>query len=314
MKRLMICLMLLWLLPAGARADFEAKFLLPGQEEMITEDAYRSQDTAVELTRMRVNDSDVYIADIYLRSVEQLQRGFSGGAWAKSASYISTIAEENNAIIAITGDSSQNFSAGWVVGNGTIYRSTPNRKRDLCIIRRSGEMLTLQAEEIDHEALAAASEDIWHTLLFGPVLLDAQGHALTDFSDSNVKYANPRSVIGYYEPGHYCLVQVDGRGTRSALAESAAVNEGMTLEQLALLMESLGCKAAYNLDGGQSAAMWFCGEVISTPYGGGRGIGDIVMVTSGTSSLFSAGDFIPISPPNLADALRRMPRLNRGDT
>ena len=90
-----------------------------------------------------------------------------------------------------------------------------------------------------------------------------------------VSPANPRAVIGYYEPGHYCLVQVDGRGTKSRFSGK---NSGMTLKQLADYMESLGCKKAYNLDGGQSALMWFNGQVISTPYKGGRAVGDIVYV------------------------------------
>ena len=38
------------------------------------------------------------------------------------------------------------------------------------------------------------------------------GKAKTTFT-SDVKPKNPRSVIGYYEPGHYCFVQVDGRKT-----------------------------------------------------------------------------------------------------
>ena len=47
---------------------------------------------------------------------------------------------------------------------------------------------------------------------------------------------------------------------------------------LALLMEELGCKAAYNLDGGQSSMLWYGGEVISTPHKGGRPVGDIVYI------------------------------------
>ena len=38
-------------------------------------------------------------------------------------------------------------------------------------------------------------------------------------------------------------------------------------------MEKIGCKAAYNLDGGQSALMWFNGRIVSTPYKNGRSVG-----------------------------------------
>ena len=99
---------------------------------------------------------------------------------------------------------------------------------------------------------------------------------MTKFN-SDVNPVNPRSVIGYYEPGHYCFVQVDGRGTKSKL-EPGKKNKGLTLQNLSIFMESLGCKAAYNLDGGKTSQMYFGGQVISTPENGGRKLGDIVLV------------------------------------
>ena len=88
---------------------------------------------------------------------------------------------------------------------------------------------------------------------------------------------NPRTAIGYYAPGHYCFVQVDGRRTPSAL-EKGKKNAGLTLKNLSKLMESLGCKAAYNLDGGQSSLMYFHGKIHSTPYKNGRRLSDIVLI------------------------------------
>jgi exopolysaccharide biosynthesis protein len=48
-------------------------------------------------------------------------------------------------------------------------------------------------------------------------------------------------------------------------------------------MKSLGVKTAYNLDGGGSSTMYFNGEVINDPVGGGRGqsersVSDIVYI------------------------------------
>jgi exopolysaccharide biosynthesis protein len=80
---------------------------------------------------------------------------------------------------------------------------------------------------------------------------------------------NPRTAIGYYEPGHYCFVVVDGRQTDS---------KGMTTKDLSKLFYSLKCKAAFNLDGGQSAEMAFMGKLYNTPFGGGRAINDIVYI------------------------------------
>ena len=40
----------------------------------------------------------------------------------------------------------------------------------------------------------------------------------------------------------------------------------------------LGCKAAYNLDGGASAVMTFNDEIYSRPSNGGRALGDALLI------------------------------------
>ncbi len=50
---------------------------------------------------------------------------------------------------------------------------------------------------------------------------------------------------------------------------------GAHLRELSAIMKKLGCKAAYNLDGGQSVQMYFNGKLQNqTP--GMRPIGDII--------------------------------------
>ena len=43
-------------------------------------------------------------------------------------------------------------------------------------------------------------------------------------------------------------------------------------------MADLGCKAAYNLDGGASSVIVFDGRIINIPSGGGRKLSDMVMI------------------------------------
>ena len=273
---LVLLLLMMYSFPSFAEGT-PTPFLEEGAEPILTDFSYQSENVVIDITSMRVYESDVYIADIHVQSVACFQRAFAGGEWGKETRKISTIAEAGGALLAMTGDSGQNFSAGWIVGNGIVERSTRNRKRDLCLVLKDGSMAFYPAGSITQEELEAAAETIWHSFLFGPVLLDAEGKALDDFSDSNVRYKNPRSALGYYEPGHYCFVQVDGRSTRSALDEGG-INRGMTLEELADFMEELGCSGAYNLDGGRSSAMWFNGKVISTQADASRRIGDIMVI------------------------------------
>ena len=84
------------------------------------------------------------------------------------------------------------------------------------------------------------------------------------------KLPNPRSAIGYYEPGHYCFVVVDGR--------QDGYSYGLRIPELAAIFEELGCTEAYNLDGGGSAVMVFNHEKYSRQSNGGRDLGDIIYV------------------------------------
>lgn len=255
---------------------FADKFLTERENTFITENSYQSQNLYIEITSFRQDNSDVYVADIYVRSLDCLQRGFGGGKWKKKQEHVKKIAQNYGAVLALTGDNSQNFTAGWVVANGDILRKTKNSKRDLCLIYNTGEMVTLKAADIDHQKITEEMDQLWQSFLFGPVLLDENGKSMDKFN-TNVGVANPRAVIGYYEPGHYCLVQIDGRKTKSQL-ESGKYNLGMTMKQTSALMEQLGCTAAYNLDGGQSAVLWFNGKNISNPYKGGRSVMDAVLI------------------------------------
>ena len=254
---------------------YSEHFLAPGEEPVIGEMSYLSENLSIEITRTRENKSDIYIADIWVKDLSLLRRGFGGGKYRNKMQKVSTIAKQENAILALTGDNGHNFGKGVVFANGELKQKKLNRKRDVCIIYNDGRMEVVSGADMTSEKLAEITGNVWQSFLFGPGLVDSEGHAITKFT-GGVSPVNPRAVIGYYEPGHYCLVQVDGRGTKSV---DSGKNAGMKLKDLAVFMENLGCSAAYNLDGGQSALMWFNGKVISNPYHGGRNVGDIVYLT-----------------------------------
>lgn len=278
-------------LTAPGRTDFEpvsgeplcdpAYLLDEGMEPVLTSTTYQSQNVYINISSHWVDHgsdrADVYVADIYVRSLDCFQRGLAG-QWKKNTAKITAISEKYGAILSMTSDSAENLDMGWVIMNGEVLRKTKNRKRDLCVLYTNGEMAVIPAGELVHDQIAALAEngDIWQTFLFGPALLDSEGRAMTEFN-STVGVHNPRSIIGYYEPGHYCFVQVDGRGTQSRVSPGRT-NKGLTLTQVSQFMEELGCTAAYNLDGGQSSVMYFNGGVFSTPQNGGRKLGDVVMI------------------------------------
>ena len=244
----------------------EGTFLAPGEAPIADMDSYKSENISVTITRRRVDDADVTIADIYVSSVRHLRRAFSNGTWKGKAERVRDMALSANAVIAISGDYASMLDAGLVVGNGEVYRQSNNNKRDNCLIYPDGRMVTYARKTLD--AKEALQQPVWRSFLFGPMLLDENGQPFDKF-DSKVGVANPRSVIGYYSPGHYCFVLVDGRSNAS---------KGLAMVPLSRLMAELGCQAAYNLDGGQSAMMYFRGAIITDPYKGGRSITDVVYI------------------------------------
>ncbi len=245
-----------------------------GASPIVTDMSYQSDSIYISISAQRVNASDVYVADIYVKDIAQFTRSFASQKFGKAHRPIRSIASEQDAILSLTGDNSHLLSKGFVLANGSIIRNSSNRKRDLCVLYKDGRMETLLPTEIDYQKLQDEKDKIWQTFLFGPMLLQ-NGQPMTKFN-SSVSVQNPRAVIGYYEPLHYCFIVVDGRGTKSALEN--AKNKGMTMSELSKFAFSLGLQSAYNLDGGQSAQLHFNGRTISTPYKGGRYIGDAVTI------------------------------------
>ncbi|MBQ1577156.1 MAG: phosphodiester glycosidase family protein, partial [Oscillospiraceae bacterium] len=221
-----------------------------------TENSYQSANVNVTLERVEENGIIYYAADVYLRDLEYLRSGFANGKFNGGFQKMADIAQDNNAIVAISGDHYAGRWEGIVVRNGELLRE--NRFADICVLLSDGTMVTLTNAELDLDDLKAAAP--WQVWSFGPKLLDEEGNAMSTFN-STVLPANPRSAIGYFEPGHYLLVEVEG-----SRAGAWSGSRGMTMQELSQLFAERGCKSAYNLDGGRSVGMTWMGERISFDY------------------------------------------------
>ena len=110
---------------------------------------------------------------------------------------------------------------------------------------------------------------------FGPTLVKNGSVAISQNEEVGRAMANnPRTAIGIIDDLHYILVVSDGRTNES---------QGLSLYELAQVMQQYGCKTAYNLDGGGSSTMYFNGQVINNPTTNGnriseRSVSDIVYI------------------------------------
>lgn len=267
--------------PDSGSPEFPGPFLPEGSRPQITASSYRSSNVVIRISSQRCSNSDVFVADIHVRKLDYLRRAYGANTWAKRSAWMSDLlAQTPGSLLAITGDSSGVFKNGLIIGNGELQKKTSNLTRDAGVLWKDGTFSVYTPTQLRAEKIADRADEIWQTFIFGPFLLSQEdGHALSlkEMTNCGVKPANPRAVFGYYEPGHYCFVLVDGRSTASRL-EAGRKNRGIRIEDLAVLMESLGCTQAVNLDGGQSAVLTFLDDNVSNPYQGGRRIGDAIMI------------------------------------
>ena len=233
----------------------------------VTENSYTSPDISITVDEVNEENLTYYVADIYVRDITCFQTALAENTYGSGfRDSIEDMAVLNNALLAVNGDYYGNTNEGVVIRNGVIYRANPT-DCDVCVLYYDGSMKVMPGSSFSVEE--AVEDGAWQAWTFGPALLDAGGNPITAFaSTSRITNANPRTAIGYYEPGHYCLVVVDGRGESS----------GISLPRLSRLFDTLGCNTAYNLDGGNSSIMVWGNEVINNPSGGGRESSDALLI------------------------------------
>lgn len=243
---------------------------------VITDHSYKDGDIAIDISEMRMLDTNVYIAEITINDPSYIKTGLAEDSFGRNLTETtSAIASRNGAILAINGDYYGFRASGYVMRNGYLYRSTPARdpEQEDLVLYEDGSM------EIVREADVTA-EDIWESdaadiFSFGPgLVIDGEISVRSGDEVERAQVTNPRTAIGIASPLHYYFVVSDGRTDESV---------GLSLLELAQLMQHLGCHTAYNLDGGGSSTLWFNGKVLNRPTTFGdkiieRSISDIVYI------------------------------------
>ena len=255
------------------RTEWQIRFAEHFTDEVvITDHSYTSPQVSITIETREFdagNGKSVYhVADIYVASLDNFRTYTANNElefWSTQDAM--EMDADSHAILTISGDFYSYQPKGFLVRNGELYMSDQTYC-DLCVLYDSGVMACYGRDEY-------TVEDVWNRGVaqawnFGPSLLDENGHVKPDYELSEaVSFPNPRSAVGYYEPGHYCFVTIDGRKT--------GYSNGLTLHEEAQLMESLGCKVAFNLDGGQTSQMCVDG-VLYNDQSGNRSATDIVYI------------------------------------
>ena len=245
--------------------NFDEEEALASAAEVTTDNSGSSQDyedgnIKITYTQYTTNDTTIHVADVQLSSAEYLKTAFADNTYGKNVTQTtSDIAAANNAVLAINGDYYGVQEKGYVIRNGVLYREAAADNDVLCIYG-DGSMKVVDPSSVTAQELL--DQGVWQAFSFGPGLLEDGDIPISlDTEVGRAKASNPRTAIGIIDDLHYVFVVSDGRSDES---------EGLSLYELAVFMQELGVKTAYNLDGGGSSTMYFNGNVVNNPTSGFR--------------------------------------------
>ena len=235
---------------------------------------YTSPTLWVEINRVYDEENSItyFAAEIRLKEGETERGGFStperpGG----KSDDLYEIARYYDAVIAVNGDFLDHHEEdpkGVIIRDGKVFAD--DDEQDTLAFMPNGSMQVFAGGETTADELLA--QGVKNAFSFGPTLINNGEIQQDKIDSSHIRKKNPRTAVGMFEPYHFLLVVVDGRGGDYSV--------GMTLTELAELFASYGCDVAYNLDGGKSATMNFMGENISRYSGsltGQRPVPDALM-------------------------------------
>ena len=220
---------------------------------------YQDESLTITMERVKVGDSTFNVARIKIAHPSQLRTGLANEKATKT-NKISTMAKNHNAVLAIGGDFFSDAKNGYIVRMGKEFRKKPKSVYDMLLIDSNGNFhIVLQSDPEELKALLT-NEDLTFPNIFnfGPalikdgVLLDPPQYYVDNGNKYNINSkSEPRCAIGQVGELEYIFVVVDGRRKDS---------DGCSTYELGQWMLEQGCVQAYNLDGGNSALMWFGGE------------------------------------------------------
>lgn len=259
----------------------EAETLLDGQSMYFdpnvqtlpgTDIRYYRDDTILCVTwKQKINNTAYSFSEVKIADPSQFRRYFSEGEYGSGKLvYPTDMANSVNSVCAISGDYYMFRNAGVVVYKGKVCRA--NTGAHTCYVDENGDLLfSTMSERFDMESAQRFVDDnhILFSVAFGPILVkDGEKYAFGGYGLGEVGENYARAAICQMDTLHYLLVNATGEPGCPVYPTMYAFQD---------VIASTGCKSAYALDGGQTAAMMMNGELINSVFGGyQRKISDVI--------------------------------------
>ena len=260
----------------------DASELLEGQElyfhleKQLFEDSrvlYYLDESIFVLTWKEVHNDTVYtFSEIKVSHPSQFRRHLAGGEYGSDMQFYTTeMAESVNAVVASSGDFYRFREWGTSVYEGEVRR-VHGTYAHTCYIDKNGDLLfTYGGEMTSMEKAKKFVEEhgIRFSLAFGPVIVDNYEVTVPNWyglGEITEEYA--RAALCQMDSLHYLLVTANTEGIHDNIP---------TVQSFANVIGQTGCRMAYCLDGGQTAAIVMNDQLINRPvYGTQRKISDII--------------------------------------
>lgn len=224
----------------------------PAKSENFTENSYEDSTIKVTISDGRYLDANYHIAYVEISDPSQLRTALASKPGSSRTVRMSDLAPKLNAVVAMNGDFFTQFKDGFIMRQGDVLRKQTSKNHDLLLIDSNGDFHMIKrggAEQIDEINSIIKQYEIINTFSFGPILVqNGNVQVIPEKYPHASKYRNPRAAIAQIDKLHYAILVVDGRTDES---------EGLTIEELADLCGELNLNNAFNLDGGNSAVLYF---------------------------------------------------------
>ncbi len=237
---------------------------------------YYLDDSIFAITWKEVHDNSVYtFSEVKLTHPSQLRRHLSDGTYGSGKLYLPTeMAATVNAVVATSGDFYANRPVfGIVAYEGQVRRDVDDGYAETCYIDDKGDMIFSYMGQLKNTKNAQTFLDennINFSLAFGPILVDDYEVVQLPnvYGVGEIKEEYARSALCQMGELHYLIGVANWEGNYP---------DDPTVARFQKVIASTGCKMAYCLDGGQTAAVVMNDNLINRPAKGEqRRISDII--------------------------------------
>ncbi len=265
-----------WLLEEAADLlEGQTMYFNPETTQIIqgTKVRYYLDDTILSITWKETHNYSVYtFSEVKIAHPSQFRRFLAGGEYGSEKQFLTTeMAQSVNAVVASSGDFYRFRDFGAVVYEGQVRRVRGDLT-DTCLIDDRGDLHFFhKGEVLDVETAQdyVNEHNIRFSLVFGPVLIeDGEKVVPKRYLLGEIDEDYARAGLCQMDTLHYLMATANTEGYYQTVPN---------LYQFTDTLMATGCRHAYALDGGQTAAIVMNDQLINrVVHGYQRKISDII--------------------------------------